>query len=273
VQPSQQQRKMKLRNSASLSLANKTALITGGGGGFGAAIARLFVAQGANVVIADINFKKAQDLADELGSQALAVKADVTRDDDTRFMVARTQEYFGALDVFVANAGFTHRQMPLTQLDEEVFDLVLAVNIKALYYGMRAVVPLMKAGGSIITVGATIAQHPRPGLAWFCAAKGFVMSATKALAVELAPQNIRVNALCPAEADRTSLEAFYDENTQIKREAQAKREAKREALAQHIPLGRLTSGDDVAQAALWLASDHSSFTTGSFLPVDGGYHI
>jgi len=244
-------------------LHHKTALITGGGDGFGAAIAQLFAAQGAHVVIADINLKKAQNLADKIGQQALAVKADVTRRDDTQHMVAQTQSHFGSLDIFVANAGFTHRQMPLTQVEEDIFDLVIAVNVKALYYGMQAVVPLMNKGGSIITLGALAATRPRSGLTWFAAAKGFVMSATKAMALELAPQNIRVNALCPAEADEPSLTGFYGPETQ----------SKRQELAEQIPLKRLSQSDDVAKAALWLASDQSSFTTGTLLPIDGGYHL
>jgi len=241
-------------------LANKTALITGGGDGFGAAIARIFAQNGANVVIADINLKKARDITESIGHQALAIKADVTRADDSINMVAQTQSHFGNLDIFVANAGFTHRQMPMLEVDEDVFDLMLAVNVKALYYGLRAVVPAMKEGGSIITLGATVATHPQSGLVWFGASKGFVMSATQAMAIELAPKNIRVNALCPIQADQTSLTSFYGRQSQTKAQE----------LIGQIPLGRLSSPDDIAKAALWLASDQSSFTTGILLPIDGG---
>jgi len=244
-------------------LRHKTALITGGGDGFGAAIARIFAKNGAHVVIADINFKKAQNLADSLDTKAMPVKADVTRADDNAHMVAQVQNHFGSLDIFVANAGFTHRQGSMSQVDEDTFDLMLAVNAKALYYGLRAVVPAMEKGGSIITLGATVATRPRAGLGWFGASKGFVMSATQAMALELAPKNIRVNSLCPIEADQTSLTSFYGEQAQTKAKE----------LAQQIPLQRLAYADDIAKAALWLASDQSSFTTGALLPVDGGYHI
>jgi len=153
--------------------------------------------------------------------------------------------------------------MPLTEVDEDVFDLMIAVNIKALYYGLRAVVPAMPKGGAIITLGAMVATRPKAGLGWFGAAKGFVMSATQAMALELAPKNIRVNALCPIQADQASLTTFYGEESQIRAQE----------LAQQIPLKRLAAADDIAKAALWLASDQSSFTTGSLLPIDGGYHI
>lgn len=247
-------------------LNGKTALITGAGAGFGAAIALRFAHEGANVVIADINLKKAQSVADTIGSKAKAVQADVTRQDDTQTMVKTSLDTFGGIDIFVANAGFAHQQANLTDIDEDTFDLVFAVNAKALYYAIRAVVPIMEQagnGGSIITLGATSVNRPHEGFAWFTAAKGWVMSATRAIALELAPKNVRVNCVCPAEADTGTFETLYG--------SQALEKLKQRA--DTIPLGRLSSPRDVANAALWLASDESAFTTGAFLPVDGGYHI
>ncbi|WP_246708084.1 glucose 1-dehydrogenase [Bartonella sp. HY038] len=256
-----------------LSLKGKTALITGAGAGFGAAIAQKLALAGANVVLADINLKKADTIAKHIVTDigktqentAIAVQADVTREGDIDHMVTKALQHFKKIDIFIANAGFAHPQADVTDVDEPTFDLILAVNIKSLYYAVKALVPHMKenGGGSIITLGATMAERPQSGFSWFGAAKGWVMSATRALALELAHDNIRVNCVCPAQSDTATFDVFYGSLA----------EKKRQELINSIPLGRLSNPQDVANAALWLASEQSSFTTGAIIPVDGGYNL
>lgn len=251
------------------SLKGKTALITGAGAGFGAAIATQLAIAGANVALVDINLKNVEnvikDIAKICDSSTLAIQADVTREDDIQNMVAKTLEDFKKIDIFVANAGFAHQQANVTEVDEHTFDLILAVNIKALYFAVKALVPHMEknGGGNIVTLGATMAERPQAGFSWFGAAKGWVMSATRALALELGSQNIRVNCVCPAQSDTATFDVFYGNLA----------EKKRKELINSIPLGRLSSPQDVANAVLWLASDLSAFTTGAILPVDGGYNL
>ncbi|MGN8023396.1 SDR family oxidoreductase [Phyllobacterium sp. 22229] len=243
-------------------LAGKTAIITGAAAGFGEGMAKRFAEAGANVVVADLNHKGAEAVADAIGKNAIAVQADVSRKEDVDAMVASAMDTFGRVDIMINNAGFTHRNGSMLEVDESTFDLISAVNMKAIYYATLAVVPIMEmqGGGSIITTASTAGLRPRPGLTWYNASKGWAITATKSMAVELAPKNIRVNCLCPVAGDTGMLSLFMGEDTPEKR-AQFKAS---------IPLGRLSTPLDIANAALWLASSEAEFITGVALEVDGG---
>ncbi|MBZ9656898.1 SDR family oxidoreductase [Phyllobacterium lublinensis] len=244
-------------------LAGKTAIITGGASGFGEGMARRFAEEGAKLVVADLNLKGAQKVAASLGkAAAIAVHADVSRKEDVDAMVGAAMNEFGRVDIMVNNAGFTHRNGSMLGVDESTFDLIAGVNMKAIYYAALAVVPIMEmqGGGSIITTASTAGLRPRPGLTWYNASKGWAISATKSMAIELAPKNIRVNCLCPVAGETPMLGLFMGEDTPEKR-AQFKAT---------VPLGRLSTPLDVANAALWLASSEAEFITGVALEVDGG---
>lgn len=246
-------------------LQDKVAIITGAGSGFGSGMAHRFAAEGAKVVLADVNVKRVEDELAHIGKNALSVQADVSRKDDVERVARAAFEAFGRIDIMVNNAGFTHRNMPLTEVDEHNFDLIHAVNMKALYYSTQIVVPIMEhqGGGVIINTASATALRPRKGLVWYSASKGWIISATKAMALELANKNIRVNCICPAESDSEALKLFLEDDT-----PQA-----REALKATIPLDRFSTPEDVAEAALWLASDAAAMVTGTALSVDGGYSI
>ncbi|MFS8180065.1 SDR family oxidoreductase [Pseudovibrio denitrificans] len=246
-------------------LEGKTAIITGGAAGFGEGIARKYAQEGAAVVIADLNGIAAEKLADDIGDNAYFIETDVTVRSDVKAMVAHAVEKTGRLDIVVNNAGYTHRNCPLTQVDENNFDRILEVNTKAIYLTTLEVLPEMEkqGGGVIINTASTAGIRPRPGLTWYNASKGWVITATKSMAVELAPQNIRVNALCPVAGETGMLELFMGEDTP----------EKRQQFRESIPLGRFSRPEDIANAALWLASDEAQFITGVALEVDGGRTI
>jgi len=243
-------------------LAGKVALVTGGGAGFGAGIAKRFAQEGARVIVADLDAAAAAGVAREIGPAARAVTADVATREGAEAMCAAAQESFGGLDILVNNAGFTHRNGSLLEVDEATFDRIFAVNARAIYLAARVAVPMLAArgGGAILNTASTAGLRPRPGLTWYNASKGWAITATKSMAVELAPQGIRVNALCPVAGDTGMLGLFLGEDTPEKR-------AQFQAT---IPLGRLSRPDDIASAALWLASDEAAFITGVALEVDGG---
>ena len=247
-------------------LQGKIALVTGGAGGFGEGIARLFVAQGARVMIADLDGAKASQVAADLGSSARAVACDVSKSADVQAAVQACVDAFGVPDIVVNNAGTTHRSQPMLDVDEATFDRVFNVNVKSIFHMTRAVLPLMRQRkqGSIINVGSTAGIRPRPGLTWYNASKGAVNVMSKSMAAELGPDNIRVNAICPVMGATGLIEQFL--GTADTPESRAK-------VVAGIPLGRLSTPDDVAQAALYLASDASCFITGVELPVDGGRTI
>ena len=183
-----------------MRLKDKVAIVTGGAGGFGEGIARLYAAQGAKVVIADLNLPAAEKLARELGASATAIRADVSREADVNATVERATEAFGGLDIVVNNAGTTHRNQPLLETDEAAFDRVYAVNVKSIFWMTRAAIPVLRRqgrGGSIIMIGSTAGIRPRPGLTWYNGTKGAVNTMTRAMAQELAPDNIRVNSVSP----------------------------------------------------------------------------
>lgn len=243
-------------------LEGKVAVITGAASGFGAGMAKRFAEEGAKVIVADLNAKGAEKIASEIGEAALPVTADVSMKADVDAMVDAAMQAHGRLDIMVNNAGYTHRNGPMLEVDEETFDLITAVNMKAIYHAAQAVVPIMdkQGGGSIITTASTAGLRPRPGLTWYNASKGWAITATKSMAVELAPQNIRVNCLCPVAGETGMLDQFMGEDTP----------EKRAQFRASIPLGRLSTPLDIANAALWLASDEAEFITGVALEVDGG---
>jgi 3-oxoacyl-[acyl-carrier protein] reductase len=244
-----------------MRLAGKTAIVTGGGSGFGAAIAATFAREGAKVVVADIDGAAAERVAAGLEG-AMAVTADVSSDADTGRMVAAATERFGRLDILVNNAGVSHWNQKLTEVSEADFDRVYAVNVKALYWAARHAVPVMVAqgGGVILNTASTAGLRPRPGLCWYNGSKGACILITKSMAVELAPHKIRVNALCPVAGETPLLAHFIGGDTP----------ENRARFIGTVPLGRLSTPEDVADAALWLASDEARFITGVALEVDGG---
>ncbi len=247
-------------------LQGKVALVTGAAGGFGEGIARLFVAEGARVMIADLDAARALKVADELGPLARAVGCDVSKAADVNAAVAACVAAFGPPDIVVNNAGTTHRSQPMLDVDEATFDRVFNVNVKSIYHMTRAVVPLMRkqGGGSIINIGSTAGIRPRPGLTWYNASKGAVNLMSKSMAAELGPDNIRVNAICPVMGATGLIEQFLGVPDTPENRAK---------VIAGIPLGRMSTPQDIANAALWLACDASQFITGVELPVDGGRTI
>lgn len=248
------------------TLQDKIAIVTGAGGGFGEGIARLFVAEGARVLIADLDIERASAVASSLGAAAHAVRCDVSKAEDVEAAVKACEQQFGAVHIVVNNAGTTHRNQPMLDVDEATFDRVFNVNVKSIYHMARAVVPLMRkqGSGSIINIGSTAGIRPRPGLTWYNASKGAVNLMSKSMAAELGPDHIRVNAICPVMGATGLIEQFL--GTSDSPEARAR-------ITAGIPLGRMSTPEDVAQAALYLASDASAFITGVELPVDGGRTI
>ena len=247
-------------------LQGKVAIVTGAAGGFGEGIARLFVAEGARVLIADLDVAKARKLADELGPAAKAVACDVSKAADVQAAVKACVEAFGVPDIVVNNAGTTHRSQPMLEVDEATFDRVFTVNVKSIYHMTCAVVPLMRERrkGSIINIGSTAGLRPRPGLTWYNASKGAVHLMSKSMAAELGADNIRVNVICPVMGATGLIEQFLGVPDTPENRAK---------IVAGIPLGRMSTPQDVANAALYLASDASVFITGVELPVDGGRTI
>jgi 3-oxoacyl-[acyl-carrier protein] reductase len=243
-----------------MRLQGKTAIVTGGASGFGAGIVRKFIAEGARVMIADINGDGAAALAREVGAEAKQV--DVSNDASVAALVEATYAAFGTLDILVNNAGVSHNPAPLDEISEADFDRVLAVNVKSVYLTARHVVPRFKAAksGVILNVASTAAVSPRPRLSWYNASKGWMVTATKSMAVELAPLGIRVNAINPVAGETPLLKTFMGEDTP---------EIRAKFLAT-IPLGRFSTPADMGNAACFLCSDEASMITGVALEVDGG---
>ena len=243
-----------------MRLKDKTAIVTGGASGFGAGIVRKFVAEGARVAIVDLNGAAAQALAKELGT--VAIEADVSSDASVGAMVATAHGAFGRIDILVNNAGIGHLPQALEGLSEAEFDRIFAVNGKSVYLTARHVVPLMKAagGGAILNVASTGGVSPRPRLTWYNASKGWMITATRAMAVELAHAQIRVNAINPVAGETPLLRTFMGEDTP---EMRAK-------FLSTIPLGRFSKPEDIGNTACFLCSDEASMITGVALEVDGG---
>jgi 3-oxoacyl-[acyl-carrier protein] reductase len=247
-----------------MRLKDKVTIVTGAASGFGEGIARLYAEEGAQVAVADINAAGARAVAASIGANAIAVACDVTQRADIDALVQATRNAFGGrIDVVVNNAGWTHRNRPLLEVDEATFDKVYATNVKSIFHMVHAIVPLMRAqkGGVILNVGSTAGIRPRPGLTWYNSSKGAVNLMSKSLAAELGPDNIRVNAICPVIGVTGLLEEFMGMPDTA--------ENRRKFLAT-IPLGRMSTPLDIARAALFLASDEAEFITGVEFPVDGG---
>lgn len=247
-----------------MRLAGKSAVVTGAGGGFGEGIARRFAAEGARVVVADIDAAAARRVAASIGNGAVAVAGDVSRGDDMKAIIGAAVDRFGGLDIVVNNAGTTHRNQPMLDVDEATFDRVYAVNVKSLYWSAQAAVPVLRRqgrGGSIINISSTAGIRPRPGLVWYNGTKGAMNTMTQCMAIELAPDNIRVNAICPVLGATGLTELFMGQPDSA--EVRAK-------FMGTIPLGRMSQPSDIANACVWLGEDASSFITGVLLPVDGG---
>ena len=245
-----------------MKLQGKTAIVTGGASGFGEGIVRRFAEEGARVIIADRNEAAAQALAEDLGDKRLGLRVDVANAADVAALVKQTLELTGRLDILVNNAGVGHTPQPMEGLSEDEFDRIFAVNAKAIYLLAREVVPVMKAagGGAILNIASTGGVSPRPNLTWYNASKGWVITATRAMAVELAASQIRVNALNPVAGETPLLKTFMGEDTP---------EIRAKFLAS-IPLGRFSTPADMGAAAAFLCSDDASMITGVALEVDGG---
>lgn len=243
-----------------MRLAEKTAIVTGAASGFGEGIARRFAAEGARVMVADLNAEAAHVIAGDI--DGLACGVDVADGASVNAMAAKALDTWARVDILVNNAGTTHLPMPMEEVPEAEFDRVFAVNAKSVYLTARALVPAMKAAGrgAILNVASTAGVSPRPNLNWYNASKGWMITATRAMAIELAPAGVRVNAINPVAGETPLLQSFMGEDTP---------EIRAKFLAT-IPLGRFSTPQDMANAALYLCSDEASMVTGVAMEVDGG---
>jgi len=252
-----------------MKLEGKVALITGAGSGMGRAMASLFAKEGAKVSVVDISTAGGQETVETIkrsGGVAQFISADVTKASDVEQMIKATVKAYSRLDILVNNAGVPMSFTPIDEVDEKLFDKILAVNVKGIFLGCKYAVPIMKkqGGGVIINTASIAGVRARPGLNAYCASKGGAILLTKAVAIELAPYNIRVNAISPVAADTPMLSGFIGDRDL---------EEGRKAFIATIPLGRLATAEDVAYTALYLASDEASMVTGVNLEVDGGRGI
>lgn len=244
-----------------MRLDGKTALVTGAGSGIGKCIAETYAREGARVALADIDGEAAKSAARAIGNNAIALRVDVSKKADIDGVVGETVAAFGALDILVNNAGVTHINKPMLEIDEAEYDRIFAINVKGIFFACQAVVPVFRQRGSgvIINIGSTAGLRPRPGLSAYNATKGAVHVLTKSLAVELAPDGIRVCAIAPVATETPLLPSFLGPAPGM-----------REKFIATIPLGRLALPQDVADAALFLASAEAKFITGNIMEVDGG---
>ena len=249
-----------------MKLKGRVAIVTGSGGGFGEGIAKHFAELGAKVLVADLRGEEAERVASEIraaSGEAVAAHVDVTRNADVARMVDLAVSTFGKLDILVNNAGTTHKNQPMLDVDEATFDRVYAVNVKSIYLGAVHAVPVFRRQGSgnILNVASTAGVRPRPGLTWYNGSKGAAIVLTKSMAVELAPDGIRVNAINPVMGETGLLGHFLPAGDA---------ELGRQKVISTIPLGRLSQPIDIAKACAFLASDEADFITGVCLEVDGG---
>lgn len=246
-------------------LANKVAIVTGAGSGFGKGIAERFADEGARVVLNDISAENGERVTRaivEAGGDARFCAGDVARDADVRNLVQFALRVYGDLDIVVNNAGTTHRNQPMLEVSEEQFDRIYQVNVKSLYLTARHAVPHMrvKRSGVFVTIASTAGVRPRPGLTWYNGSKGAAIVTSRSMAAELAADNIRVNVINPVAGETAMLADFMGEDTP----------QKRAQFVASIPIGRLSQPSDIAAAAVFFASDEASFITGACLEVDGG---
>ena len=252
-----------------MRVAQKSIIVTGAGSGIGEGIALRLAAEGARVVVNDLNADAGERVAQAIrdaGGDAEFFQADVTSTNDVRAMIAMTVNRHGRLDVVVNNAGWTHRNRPMLEVNEEEFDKVYAVNVKSIYLSAIHAVPAMRAnpggsGGSFINIASTAGLRPRPGLTWYNGSKGAVIITSKSMAAELGPDNIRVNCINPVFNPDTGLAAEFAGGPVD--------DARRAKFLASIPLGRFSTALDVANAALYLASDEAAFISGVCIEVDG----
>ncbi len=244
-----------------MRLQNKIAVITGGGSGIGRATAKLFAREGAQVIIAEVNEAQAQQVAAEIGTNALALPTDVTNDASINALFAQVKERFGKLDILISNAGRPWQSTSLMATEED-WNKCLNLNLKSSWLCARAAHPLLIGGGSIVTIASTQGYRSNDRSFPYSAAKGGLLALTRNLAVEYAPQGIRVNAIIPGQIESVRTEGYFNSFTDPT-------EARRRVLST-FPLGRLGQPEDVANAALFLASDEAAWITGIWLVVDGG---
>ena len=244
-------------------LLGKVAVITGAGSGIGRGTARRFVAEGARVLVADIDAERAERTCEGLGAQAAPCTVDVADPEAVTNMIAAAMKRFGALDVLFSNAGVAESVKPLAEIGSSEWDQVIDVNLKGLFLCAQAAAPVMRAagGGSIIATGSIAARRPRPGLAAYVASKSGVVGLTRALALELAADHIRVNVINPGPAQTPMLQEFAFRDSE---------EEALSALRATLPLGQAIQPDDIAAAAVYLAGDESANVTGLVMNVDGG---
>lgn len=245
-----------------MKLNKKIAIVTGGASGFGAGIVKKFAKDGANVVIADLNFELANQLASEIGDQVMVIKVDVASGESVKAMVDKVMKKYGTIDIVVNNAGIGHVPEPMDELCETVFDRIFQVNAKSVFNMAQHIVPIMKKAksGAILNVASTGGVSPRPNLTWYNASKGWMITATRGMAIELAPFGIRVNAINPVAGDTPLLKTFMGEDTpEI-----------REKFLSTIPIGRFSTPEDMGNAASFLCSEEASMITGIAMEVDGG---
>ena len=248
-----------------MDLQKKTAIITGAGSGFGAGIAELFADHGARIVVADIDEAHGNRTRDALrarGAPAIAVKTDVSQSKDFASLVKAAVKEFGTLDIVVNNAGISHSRQPMLDVDEAMYDRISAVNVKSIFLSAKHCVPGFRRQGHgvICNIASTAGVRPRPGLTWYNGSKSAVIGLTRAMAIELAPDHIRVNAINPVAGETPLLATFMGGDTP----------EKRAEFVKSIPLGRLSTARDIAEAALYLCSDRASLVTGLCMEVDGG---
>ena len=243
-----------------MRLKDKVALVTGAGSGFGEGIVRRFVKEGAKVVVADVNAEAADRVARDI--QARSFQCDVSKNDQVKAMVDATVDWFGRIDILVNNAGIAQKRGSLLDVTEDEFDRIYAVNVKSIYLAAIHAVPHMRAqgGGVIINTASTAGVRPRPGLTWYNGSKGAAITLTKSMAGELAADKIRVCALNPV-LGVTGLTADFMGGDSPEMRAEYNKT---------IPMGRMSTPEDVANAALFLASDEAEFLTGVCMEIDGG---
>jgi 3-oxoacyl-[acyl-carrier protein] reductase len=248
-----------------MRLKDKIAIVTGAASGFGEGIARRYAAEGARVVVNDLDAAGAARTVETIeaaGGRAIACAGDVAKDADVARLVASAIEAFDGLDIVVNNAGTTHRNQPMLDVPEAMFDRIYQVNVKSLYLTAKHAVPHFRKqrNGVFVTIASTAGVRPRPGLTWYNGSKGAAIVTSRSMAAELAPHNIRVNIINPVAGETGMLADFMGEDTP----------QKRAQFIATIPLGRLSRPSDIATAAVFFASDEASFITGACMEVDGG---